>query len=118
MAAQGGEAQASAAVGRWRALAGVRPDVWPCGVQVKLHGLSKEDLNGEVCSVVGVDLQSDRVRVHLLPADKVIAVRRENCAQRLRARVGDRVVEVRPAEDGYKAEGEEEALPAADVVPL
>lgn len=114
-AGTGGDAAAVAAlVQRWRAAAGVRPDVLPCGVKVELTGLKQDELNGQVCEVVGVDLASDRVRVRLSDG-RVVAIRRPSCAQRAFGTVGIEMVELRPAEEGYIVDCKE--VDAADVIP-
>lgn len=111
----GGNAAAVAAlVQQWRTAAGVRPDVIPSGVQVELCGLSKEDMNGQLCKVTGADLASDRVRV-CTPANKVIAVRRGNCSQKAFGSVKGEVVELSANPDGYSVGGE--TVAAAEVVP-
>lgn len=105
----------AALVQKWRIAAGVRPDVLPCGVHVQLCGLKQEDLNGQVCKVVGTDLASDRVRVGT-PSGKVIAVRRDSCSQRAfgSAKTAD-TVELFACANGYVTRNGAEFV-AADVV--
>merc|ERR1712224_199835 len=99
-------------VRRWRAAAAVRTDVWPCGVLVKLRGLKSEELNGQTCQVVGVDLASERVKVQITATEKtpgkIIAVRREACAQTAFGSVRGELVELQPDEAGGYMMGDEE----------
>jgi len=114
-AGTGGDAAAVAdLVQRWRAAAGVRPDVLPCGVQVELAGLKQDELNGQVCEVVGADLASERVRVRLSDG-RVVAIRRPSCAQRAFGTVGSEIVELKPSEEGYIVDCKQVA--ASDVIP-
>lgn len=120
MMSAGNETAAKALVQSWRAAAAVRTDVWPCGMHVELHGLKQEELNGQTCQVEGVDLSTGRVKVRTAQGDlhssKVVAVRRESCAQVAYGTVRGELVELRPGDhDGYKF-GDEEVI-ADDVVP-
>lgn len=127
MQCSGSEEAAQGLVQRWRVAVGVRPDVLPCGVQVELRGLKQEELNGQMCEVVGADLSNDRVKIRT-SCGKVIAVRRDACAQRAygscaksgsvadKSWVGAAAVALSPGEDGFIVNGEQVA--AADVVPM
>lgn len=109
------EAAVATLVQRWRAAAGVRPDMLPCGVKVELVGLKQEELNGQVCEVVGADLASERVRVRLSDG-RVVAIRRASCAQQaFGSDLTFESLELKPCEEGYIV-GDKQ-VPASDVIP-
>lgn len=100
---------------RWQMAAGVRFDVLPNGVRVKLHSLKKADLNGELGYVTGVDLTNDRVKVRL-PSGKTVALRRDVCAQFAIGSLKGEMIELSPDDEGlYLRDGE--LITETDFVP-